>query len=196
MFLCIVSLFPTALHLVISYSNHHQPSHIDVTVEQAIARQWPIIQQHAANLRPLELYPHRGKLDLWIAPGDSEMEVVYNNPNSIFLRMDSSVDNVATVNKMLIGFQGEMYDSGEEGFRTLRTDDGRPLKPEIVVTPDGGSTATGTPEDMERLMSTMSQMDLNKLYMEQEKRDGRNVVDFDDDDDEEDENDEVESLSS
>jgi hypothetical protein len=187
----VLSLFPNALHLVIPYSNHHQPSHIDVSVEQAIARQWPIIQQHAANLRPLELYPHRGKLDLWIAPGDSEMEVVYNNPNSIFIRMDSSVDNVATVNKMLIGFQGEMYDSGEEGFRTLRTDDGRPLKPEIVVTPDGGSTATGTPEDMERLMSTMSQMDLNKLYMEQEKRDGRNVVDFDDD-----ENDEVESLSS
>ena len=146
-------------------------------MDQAIARQWPIIEEHAANLRRLELYPHKGFLEVWTAPGDSEMDVVYNNPNSIFQKMDRNVEGANEINKMLIGFQGEMYDPGEEGFRTLRTDDGRPLKPEIVVAPDGGTTAPAGTEDLERLMETMKGMDLTKLYEEQERREGRDIDD-------------------
>ena len=105
------------------------------------------------------------------------MDVVYNNPNSIFQKMDRNAEGANEINKMLIGFQGEMHDPGEEGFRTLRTDDGRPLKPEIVVAPDGGTTAPAGTEDLERLMETMKGMDLNKLYEEQERREGRDIDD-------------------
>ena len=43
----------------------------DVSLEDCIARQWNIIETHATNLRPIELYPHRGTLELWTAPGDT-----------------------------------------------------------------------------------------------------------------------------
>jgi hypothetical protein len=144
-----------------------------------------MIVHHAANLRRLELYPHRHSIEIWTAPGDSEMDVVYNRPDVLFQKMSPNVvdEDVTKINKMLVGFQGEMYDQGEEGFRTLRTDDGRPLMPEIQVTPDGGSTAAASEEDLERLMATMGSMDLNELYKTQEAREGRDVIDFEDDED-------------
>lgn len=113
------------------------------------------------------------------------MDVVYNRPDVLFQKMSPNVvdEDVTKINKMLVGFQGEMYDQGEEGFRTLRTDDGRPLMPEIQVTPDGGSTAAASEEDLERLMATMGSMDLNELYKTQEAREGRDVIDFEDDKD-------------
>eukprot|EP00536_Pseudo-nitzschia_multiseries_P008054 jgi/Psemu1/305433/fgenesh1_kg.198_\ len=55
----------------------------DVGLEDCIARQWNIIETHATNLRPIELYPHRGNLELWTAPGDSELEVAYNRPSMV-----------------------------------------------------------------------------------------------------------------
>ena len=106
----------------------------DISVEQAIARQWPLIVNHGANLRPVELYPHRGKLEVWVAPGDSELDVAYNRPDAVFQKMSPEVEGAKDIKSNMIGFQGEVYDltgGSEMGFRTWRTDDGKPAKPEI-----------------------------------------------------------------
>ena len=50
----------------------------DVSLEDCVARQWNLIEIHATNLRPIELYPHRGTLELWTAPGDTEIDVACN----------------------------------------------------------------------------------------------------------------------
>ncbi len=95
------------------------------------------------------------------------------------------------VNKNFVGFQGEIYQQGEDGFRTWRTEDGRASKPEIINPATTGST-TGTSmnhkdsgsdqgdasqEEMDRLLKVINGMDVNELYKQQEKREGRNVED-------------------
>jgi len=108
----------------------------DVSVEQAVARQWPLIVQHAANLRPIELYPHRTTLEIWVAPGDSELEVAYNRPDLTFQKMSPDVEGAEEVKSSMIGFQGEIYEQGQGmGFRTWRKKDGKAAKPE-TQTPD------------------------------------------------------------
>lgn len=96
-----------------------------------MARQWPLIEEHAARLRIAELYPKWGSIELWIAPGDSEMDVAYNRPHIQFLQMSRDVEGASSVRNVEIGFAGELYDEGEEGFRTTRTSDGKPMKAEI-----------------------------------------------------------------
>jgi hypothetical protein len=148
----------------------------DVSLVQCIARQYALIEQHAANLRPLELSPKKGYLEIWAAPGDSELQVAYNQPDIIMECIPRNVEGASKVNKNYVGFQGELYDAGDEGFRTWRTNDGRAAKPE--VNPAGGkSEQVASQEDLDRLLKTMDGMDINELYKEQEKREGRLVDD-------------------
>jgi hypothetical protein len=107
----------------------------DVSVEKAVARQYPLIEEHSARLRPLELFDKKGRLELWAAPGDSELDVAYNRPHVMFVKMARAHEIkgvvVEDVRNVEVGFQGEIYEGGEEGFRTQRRQDGSPLKPEI-----------------------------------------------------------------
>jgi hypothetical protein len=148
----------------------------DVSLEDAVARQWPLIEQHAANLRPIELYAHHGVLEIWTAPGDSELEVAYNRPTIQFLKQ--SREGGTGVKNILVGFQGEMYQPGEEGFRTFRTEDGRPAKPEIQqpeIQEPGDETRAPTDEEMAELENKLEGQDLNALYEEQQQRAGKEV---------------------
>ena len=120
----------------------------DISMEEAIARQWPLIEIHAANLRPIELFPNRGHLEIWSAPGDSELEVAYNRPDLKMTQMTWKIDSAAKVKNSLVGFQGEVYQSGEDGFRTWRTEDGYAAREEINP---GGETRPPTPEELEML---------------------------------------------
>ena len=139
----------------------------DVSLEQCIARQWPMIERHASNLRPIELYPNRGRLELWTAPGDSEMEVAYNRPSCKLLKMEKEVEGSSQVKKQFVGFQGEVYQNGEEGFRTWRTDDGLPARPEINP---GGETRPPTDEEYEEIQRQIQGKDVSTIYEEQERR--------------------------
>jgi len=105
----------------------------DVPVEKAVARQYGLIEEHAARLRPAELYPKNGELDIYSAPGDSEMDVAYNRAHIRFIKMERSdaVEGAMEVKNVMVGFQGELYDDGEDGFRSERTEEGLPLNPEI-----------------------------------------------------------------
>ena len=146
----------------------------DVSLAQCIARQYPLIEQHAANLRPLELAPKKGSLEIWAAPGDSEMQVAYNQPDLIMEKIPRNVEGASAVNKNFIGFQGEIYDSGDEGFRTWRTNDGKAAKPEVNP---AKSEEVGSQEELDRLLKTIDGMDVNELYNEQERRGGRQIDD-------------------
>ncbi|KAL3945218.1 MAG: hypothetical protein SGBAC_000691 [Bacillariaceae sp.] len=105
----------------------------DVSLEKAVARQWPMIERHGCNLRPVDLMPHWGKLELWAAPGDSELDVAYNKPSCEFQKMEREVEGASAVKLRSLGFQGESYENEEDGFRTWRKDDGTPARPEIMV---------------------------------------------------------------
>ena len=153
----------------------------DVTPAQAIARQWNLIETHAANLRPLELFPNRGQLEIWIAPGDSEMDVAYNRPTVVFEKVTFPEDTtqIDALKSITMGFQGEMYEGGEEGFRTWRNEDGTPANPEVTgpSTEDGGDESTRAPTDQEMvdIESMLQGQDINELYKEQQRRAGRPV---------------------
>jgi len=156
----------------------------DVSLEQCVARQWPLIQQHASNLRPLELFPAwtNDSLELWCAPADSEMDVAYNRPEVTFAKMTDDVPGADKIKTNLIGFQGEVYEGGEEGFRSFRkVSDGSPARPEITGSPvqqdEVDAAAAGdaldrppTDEEMQRLEEMLQRKDINELYEEQERR--------------------------
>jgi hypothetical protein len=154
----------------------------DVTLAQCIARQWYLIQQHAANLRPLELFAAATSeiLELWCAPLDSEFEVAYNRPDVQFTKMlKDGIDGVNNVKANFVGFQGEVYERGEDGFRTYRfTSDGRPACKEITASPmqedgvddDDAETTIPSDEQIEQLMKALEGKDINQVYEEQERR--------------------------
>ena len=102
-------------------------------MEQAIARQWSYIEEHACRLRVAELSLKYGSLEIWAAPADSELDVAYNKPTIQFQKMTKRPDwCVKEVKSVEIGFENEIYEEGEEGFRARRTNDGLPVNPEII----------------------------------------------------------------
>ena len=141
----------------------------DVTLEECVGRQWAMIERHACNLRPIELYPHRGTLEIWTAPGDSELDVAYNRPSVQMVKMTKPTEIITNrqVSNNKIGFQGEVYHDGEQGFRTWRTDDGLPARPEINP---GGETRPPTDEEYAKIQQELAGKDINALYEEQQKR--------------------------
>lgn len=96
--------------------------------------------------------------------------------------MERRVEGADSIKTTLIGFHGEVYERGEEGFRTYRyTADGRPSRPEITASPmqqedilnDAATDTMGrapTDEEMERLQKAMEGKDINEVYEEQERR--------------------------
>jgi len=158
-----------------------------VSVEDCVNRQRDLIKAHAAQLRPIELFPNRHALELWIAPGDSELDVAYNRPDTEFRKIEENMDeSPGDLKKRLkanaVGFQGETYQGGEEGFRTWRLDDGTPARPQVdglkTEEPDlrnaseegSGGTRAPTDEELEFLQQKLGNRDLNALYEEQERR--------------------------
>lgn len=128
----------------------------DVSLEEAVSRQWHMIERHGCNIRPVELWPQRGKLEIWAAPGDSELDVAYNRSSCKFQKMDRQGEGASKVKNRTIGFQGEVYQKGEDGFRTWRTDEGLPARPEINP---GGETRPPTPEELAQMQKEVAGKD-------------------------------------
>ena len=131
---------------------------IDVSIEKAMARQWSMIEEHSARLRPQELYPKWGSLELWVAPGDSEMDVAYNRAHIQFIQMFRDVDEdiVSSVRNVEVGFAGELYENGEEGFRTTRTADGKPAKSEVLAPNEMKQPTEADIDQMAELLSNQT----------------------------------------
>eukprot|EP00580_Thalassiosira_gravida_P001390 CAMPEP_0201613934 /NCGR_PEP_ID=MMETSP0492-20130828/27320_1 /ASSEMBLY_ACC=CAM_ASM_000837 /TAXON_ID=420259 /ORGANISM="Thalassiosira gravida, Strain GMp14c1" /LENGTH=258 /DNA_ID=CAMNT_0048081011 /DNA_START=42 /DNA_END=818 /DNA_ORIENTATION=- len=128
----------------------------DIPIEKCIARQWAMVEEHSARLRPTELYPKWGSLQLWAAPGDSEVDVAYCRPEIQFIQMFRDVDGSSEVRNMEVGFQGELYENEEEGFRTIRTDDGKAVKQEIQSSPKQPTEA-----QLDEMMKVLNDVEAN-----------------------------------
>ena len=109
------------------------------TVNESIISQKRIILEYAKNeLRPQNMAgPKYSKsLELWYAPGDSEMDVV-RNAISLIPVIGSSKELREGFNVNDVGYNPEIY-VGEEtvkgGLRVVRDIDGRPIKPIFDIT--------------------------------------------------------------
>lgn len=104
----------------------------DVTPEQAIERQWPLIERHVWALR-LPVRPSSdlsNPFEVWYAPGHSEKDAARNDPNIKFTKVSGLLlYSGEDVKASLCGFVGKTYDRGEPTFfveRNVVT--GEPLK--------------------------------------------------------------------
>ena len=170
----------------------------DVSVQDCVNRQWNLMETHAVNLRPMDLFKAKGELELWIAQGDSELEVAYNRPDVRLIKIDKSTDPAIhdAIPNIMVGFQGEIYDANEPGFRTWRLPDGSPARPEItgpqeeqikqaaekLKQPDKEDEyRPPTDEEMEQLKEALKEKDIAELWREQQLREGKDIDDDDDD---------------
>ncbi len=118
-----------------------------------------MLEEHSARLRPAELYPKWGSLELWVAPGDSELDVAYCKPEITFTQMNKDVDGASEIKNVLVGFAGELYEGDEEGFRTKRTEDGKAVKPEIQSTVDQRQPTESELDDMMEMLNSQVEME-------------------------------------
>jgi hypothetical protein len=152
----------------------------DVTLEDCVARQWNLIETHAVNLRPLDLFAARGALEIWSAPGDSELDVAYNRPDIAFKKHLRTLDGASPpIKSNLVGFQGEVYERGEQGFRTWRLENGLPARPQIQGPSDDQAQGPSdelrapTDEEMKKIQDALSGKDINEIYEEQQRREDK-----------------------
>lgn len=107
------------------------------TESEAILSQKRLILEYAKNqLRPQNMGgPYSKNLELWSAPGDSEMDVVQNKVTLVAVD-GSSRDLREGFNVNDVGYNPEIY-VGEEkekgGLRVVRDGEGRPVKPVFEI---------------------------------------------------------------
>ena len=87
------------------------------STQLAISRQYTLIEEHAARLRPVELGRKVGKMELWIAPVDSELKVVNGEIDLEKMERDGDVDSVSPFE---VGFNCEYVTNKGEGFSVKR----------------------------------------------------------------------------
>jgi hypothetical protein len=78
------------------------------------------------------------------------MDVAYNRPHIQFIQMFRDAEGADKVRNCEVGFAGELYENGEEGFRTKRTEDGMPAKPELQS--EGTERRKPTEEEVDAMM--------------------------------------------
>mmetsp|Transcript_19139 Transcript_19139/g.45310 ORF Transcript_19139/g.45310 Transcript_19139/m.45310 type:complete len:219 (+) Transcript_19139:152-808(+) len=103
----------------------------DVSLQQAVARQWNLIEEHATRLRPIELGRSFGSCEVWVAPGDTEFQVAENDPNIRLERMERSVDDCDSVKTFEVGLNLEVVTNRGAGFFVVRNEDGI-VPPELL----------------------------------------------------------------
>ena len=101
-----------------------------VTVDQAVQRQWNLMEEHATRLRPVELGRlfGAGELELWTALGDSELHIENQIANYKLhqVKRDEFCDEIS-VRRLEVGFNCEVVTNHGEGFRVERDKNGDPL---------------------------------------------------------------------
>ena len=107
------------------------------TAQEAVLSQKRLILEYAKTLRPQNLGGRFGKdLEIWIAPGNSEMDTVQNKVKLEKVGGSTIGDIRDGVSVDDIGYNPEIY-VGDEikdgGLRVKRDEEGRPLKAEFDV---------------------------------------------------------------
>jgi hypothetical protein len=107
------------------------------TEAEAILSQKRLIVEYAKNqLRPQNMGgPFAKNLELWSAPGDSEMDVVQNKVSLVPIK-GSSRDLSEGFNVKDVGYNPEIYVGEEQekgGLRVVRDAEGNPVKPVFEI---------------------------------------------------------------
>jgi hypothetical protein len=99
-----------------------------VSLEGAVVRQWNLIEEHAARIRPVELGRDFGLLELWCAPGDTERQMEEHDPFVKLVQVSRNDNKGSTsesaqppVKVLEVGFNAEVVTSHGVGFRVERT---------------------------------------------------------------------------
>ncbi|KAL7511022.1 hypothetical protein ACHAXN_007930 [Cyclotella atomus] len=85
--------------------------------EQAIERQWPLIERHIWALRlPIRpLSNLSNPFEVWYAPGNTEYDAVRNDPKIKFTKCSGVISyGGSEVKKELVGFVGKVYMGGND----------------------------------------------------------------------------------
>lgn len=95
-----------------------------VSIEAAVARQFNLLEEHACRIRPVELGRCFGKLDMYSAPGDSELRMSENDPTVRLVKMPKAVDGADKVPMLEVGLNLDIVTNQGAGFYVVRTEDG------------------------------------------------------------------------
>ena len=107
-------------------------SGLNITPEAAVLYYASLIQEYAKALRPKDLAgPGKGRdtvLEIWTAPGNTEMDVA-KNMQSLELLLTPSIDAMPPLLEISpnIGYEPEIYQNNEQGFRVQRDAGGHPI---------------------------------------------------------------------
>lgn len=113
-------------------AQNHVPS-----IEEAVISQKRLILEYASReLRPQNLGgPYKDSLEIWTAPGDSEMDVVQNKVS--LNRVNGSAKDISEHFRLSdVGFNPEIYlgdERTEGGLRVIRDEEGNPVKPVFEI---------------------------------------------------------------
>ena len=90
-----------------------------VSVEEAVNRQWNLLEEHIVRLRPVELGRSFGSIEFWTAPGDSELACANNElPLQLVKKLST------TVSAKEVGANLEVVTNKGVGFHVERAEDG------------------------------------------------------------------------
>lgn len=94
------------------------------------------MEEHAVRLRPIELGREFGNLEIWVARGDSELEMsqaVAGNGNAAaegksLKKMERDVEGSEKVKLLEVGFMAEYVTNTGQGFYIVRDDQGKVMQ--------------------------------------------------------------------
>lgn len=92
-----------------------------MSVEEAIHRQWNLLEEHVVRLRPVELGRSFGKVQFWTAPGDSELAC---SNNEVALERVEKNSDASSVNVKEVGCNLEVVTNKGVGFFVERAANG------------------------------------------------------------------------
>ena len=94
------------------------------SAELAVARQFNLLEEHACRIRPVELGRSFGDLELFAAPGDTELLTARNDPGIRLQPMPRTVEGSDRIALLEVGLNLEIVTNQGAGFCILRTKDG------------------------------------------------------------------------
>lgn len=108
----------------------------NITTSNALLAQKNLIIEYSKSLRPKDLAGPNGMLgdiEIWYAPGNSEMNVAQNKVKLEGPLIGNEEDVIGIVKQKEIGYSPEIYQNNEEGFRCKRDNLGNPIKSAFEV---------------------------------------------------------------
>lgn len=151
---------------------NHDQSKMDA--EEALKSELPLILEYAKSLRPKELSGPLAvhfELEIFTTSGNNEMNVAQNKidltkfePQSVSTPASSNNDDseitsfqqVLSGSTDVTGFEPEIYQGGEDGFRVKRNDDGTPKKAAFEIN-------TKSPAELEAMKVSGQELDIKTI---------------------------------